>query len=137
MNGLYPIVDVDISIKTATITTSDGKRDAHLRSADFLNADIHPVIQFRGLRLEGQVDSRFVLHGELTIRGVTRPVALYVINEGRVTDPWGNARAVFSASAEIDREAFGLTYNQVLEGGGVVVGKKVAIEIEAEAVLRA
>ena len=68
------------------------------------------------------------------MHGVTQPVQLDVRFEGGIADPWGSARAAFSASAELDREAFGLTWNQVLEGGGVVVGKKVTIEIEAEAV---
>jgi polyisoprenoid-binding protein YceI len=74
--------------------------------------------------------------GELTVRDVTRPVTLDVEFEGGIADPWGNVRAAFSATATIDREDFGLTWNQALEGGGVLVGKKVAIEIEAEAVRR-
>lgn len=129
-----PNVEVDISMNVASITTNDGKRDAHLRSADFLNAGVFPVIQFRGHRLEGQWDSRFVLHGDLTIRGVTRPVMLYVISEGRVTDPWGNERVGYTATASFDRKDFGLEWNMALEAGGVLVGDEVRITIETELV---
>src|SRR5687768_9366948 len=83
---------VEVSIDAASIITGDQKRDAHLRSADFLNADEHPAIQFTGRRVEGNVNSKFSLHGDLHIRGISRPVTLYVINEGRLTDPWGNER---------------------------------------------
>jgi len=129
-----PIVEVDISMKAASITTNDAKRDAHLRSADFLNADIFPVIQFRGQRLDGEWDSRFVLHGDLTIRGVTRPVVLYVISQGRVTDPWGNDRVGYTATTSIHRKDFGLEWNMALEAGGVLVGDEVRITIETELV---
>jgi len=126
--------DIDISIGAASITTGDEKRDAHLRSADFLHADLHPEIQFRGRRIEGKVESKFALHGDLLIRGVTRPVTLYVINEGRVTDPWGNERVGFTATTTINRKDFGLAWNMALEAGGVLVGDEVRITIETELV---
>ena len=84
----------------------------------------------------GTDDGHWDVEGDLTVRDVTRPVSLDVVFEGGVGDPWGNARAAFSASATIDRDEFGLTWNQVLEGGGVLVGKQVAVQIEAEAVRR-
>jgi polyisoprenoid-binding protein YceI len=80
---------------------------------------------------------RWNVDGELTIKGVAKPVTLDLVLEGVVADPWGNQRAIFSARTEVDREAWGLTWNQALEGGGVLVGKKVRIEIEAEAVRQA
>ena len=109
-------------------------RDAHLRSADFLDTEQFPTLTYSGNRVRAGGGGRWTVDGELTVRGVTRPVPLEVVFEGGVTDPWGNERAVFSATAEIDREDFGLTWNQALESGGVLVGKKVVIEIEAEAV---
>jgi polyisoprenoid-binding protein YceI len=126
--------EVDIVIQAASITTQDAKRDAHLRSADFLHVDAHPVLQFTGGRVEGNVDSKFSLHGDLQIRGVTRPVTLYVINQGRVTDPWGNARVGYTATATINRKDFGLEWNMALEAGGVLVGDEVRLTIETELV---
>ena len=107
--------EVDISIDAASLTTGDDKRDAHLRSADFLHVDEHPTLQFTGRQIEGNVESKFSLHGDLTIRGVKRPVTLYVVNEGRVTDPWGNERIGYTASAKINRKDFGLEWNVALE----------------------
>lgn len=126
--------DVDISIDAASITTGDQKRDAHLRSADFLHVDEHPTIHFNGRRLEGKAESKFTLHGDLTIRGVSKPVTLYVINEGRLTDPWGSERVGYSATTTINRKDFGLEWNMALEAGGVLVGDEVRITIETELV---
>ena len=126
--------EVDISIDASSLTTGDEKRDAHLRSADFLHVEEHPVIQFTGRRIEGNVESKFSLHGDLTIRGNKRPVILYVVNEGRVTDPWGNERVGYTASAKISRKDFGLEWNVALEAGGVLVGDEVRITIETELV---
>lgn len=126
--------EVEVSIGAASIMTGDDKRDAHLRSADFLHADKYPVIQFRSRRIEGDLGSRFALHGDLSIRGVTRPVTVHVVNEGRVTDPWGNQRAGYTASATINRKDFGLEWNMGLEAGGVLVGDEVKITIETELV---
>lgn len=125
---------VDVSIDVASITTGDEKRDAHLRSADFLHADKHPVIQFTGQKIEGNVNSKFSLHGDLSIRGVSRPVTLYVITEGRLTDPWGNERVGYTATTTINRKDFGLEWNMALEAGGVLVGDEVRITIETELV---
>lgn len=127
-----PVVSIDLGANS--ITTGDGKRDAHLRSADFLNADEFPQLQFRAYRLEGDIDSKFLLHGDLQIRGVTRPVTLNVIHEGAVTDPWGNDRMGFSATTSFNRRDFGLEWNVALEAGGVVVGDEVRITIETELV---
>jgi len=126
--------DVDVSIGAASLMTGDDKRDAHLRSADFLHADQFPVIRFTGRRIEGNPDSRFTLHGDLQIRGVTRPVTVYVVTEGRITDPWGNERVGYTASATINRKDFGLEWNMALEAGGVLVGDEVKVTIETELV---
>jgi polyisoprenoid-binding protein YceI len=127
---------VEVSIDTASVDTGDEKRDGHLRSPDFFDVEQFPAISYRSTRVTPVAPGRFEVDGELTVRDVTKPVQLQVTFEGAVTDPWGNTRGGFAASAEVDREDFGLTWNQVLEGGGVVIGKKIVIEIEAEAVLQ-
>jgi polyisoprenoid-binding protein YceI len=127
---------VDVSIETAGVESGDETRDGHLRSPDFFDVEQFPAMTYRSTSVDAVAPDRFVVEGELTIRDVTRPVRLQVAFDGGVTDPWGNTRAGFTASAEIDRDDFGLTWNQVLEGGGFLVGKKVTIEIEAEAVLQ-
>ena len=126
--------EVDVALEATSITTGDDKRDAHLRSADFLHADEFPAIRFRGGRIEGHVDAKFALHGELEIRDAKRPVTLYVVNQGRVTDPWGNDRVGYTATTSINRKDFGLTWNLALEAGGVLVGDEVRITIETELV---
>lgn len=125
-------VDVDIEIKAASITTGDAKRDAHLRSADFLHADEFPTLRFHGTRIDGNTSSRFSLHGDLTIRGVTRPVTLCVVNDGQAKDPWGNERVGYTATTTINRKDFGLEWNVALEAGGVLVGDDVRITIETQ-----
>jgi polyisoprenoid-binding protein YceI len=126
--------EVNVSIDAASLTTGDERRDAHLRSPDFLHVDDHPVIQFRGRRIEGNLESKFVLHGDLRIRGVTRSVTLHVVSEGRATDPWGNQRVGYTATAKINRKDFGLEWNVALEAGGVLVSDEVRITIETELV---
>ena len=129
---------VDITIQVASIDTRQEQRDAHLRSADFFDAARFPTITFRSRLVEGHHrDSEFRLVGDLTIRDVTREVVLDVSSEGRLTDPWGAERAGFSAQGKIDRTDFGLTWNQALEAGGVVVGNQVKIAVEVELVRQA
>lgn len=129
---------VTASIQAKSITTGVGQRDDHLRSGDFLEADTYPTLEFRGVKgLTAVEGNEFVLHGELTVKGTTLPVDLRVEYEGAGRSPWGQDVIGFSAKAEIDREAFGMTWNQALETGGVMVGKKVQIEIEGEAIRQA
>jgi polyisoprenoid-binding protein YceI len=123
---------VEADIEVASIDTHDTGRDDHLRSADFFDAAAHPTATFRSTRVTAAKKGRFTVLGDLTIRGVTNPVELDVEYEGVAQDPWGNQRIGVSATTEIDREAFGLTWNQALETGGVLVGKTVKVEIEAE-----
>ena len=125
---------VEVEIAAASIDTRDETRDGHLRSPDFLDVEDHPTITYRSTKVTRVRDDRWNVEGELTVRGVTQPVPLEVTFEGGAKDPWGNHRIGFTAQAELDREAFGLTWNQTLETGGVLVGKQVRIEIEAEAV---
>ncbi|HWB79615.1 MAG TPA: YceI family protein [Nannocystaceae bacterium] len=125
---------VDIEIDAATIETKDDKRDAHLRSADFLDAEHHPKLTFRSNGVKRIDEENFEMVGDLTIRGVTRPVALAVEYAGRTKDPWGGDRIGFSAHTSISRKEFGLEWNVALEAGGVLVGDKVEIQIELEAI---
>ncbi len=123
---------VEVTIDAASIDTGVADRDDHLRSADFLDVENHPTIEFRSTAVRERGDG-YQVDGELTIRGIAKPVTLDLAYLGLVTDPWGNDKALFSASTEIDREQWGLTWNQALEAGGWLVGKKVKIEIEAQA----
>jgi polyisoprenoid-binding protein YceI len=124
---------VEVTLNAASIDTRTDQRDQHLRSEDFLNVEKYPQIKFRSTRIEGGKE-HFKLTGDLTIRGVTKSVTLDVDFEGVVKDPWGGERVGFSASGKIDRREFGLTWNQVLEAGGLTVGNDIKIAIEVEAV---
>jgi polyisoprenoid-binding protein YceI len=124
---------VDVTIDAGTIDTREPQRDDHLRSADFLDVATHPSITFRSTEISGTPQA-FTIRGDLTIRGTTRPVALEAAFEGRANDPWGNLRAGYEAHTTISRKDFGLTWNQVLESGGVAVGDEVRIELNVEAV---
>ncbi len=123
---------IDITIGVSSIDTRQEMRDNHLRSADFFDVASHPSMHFVGKRVEGDINGEFKVIGDLTIRGTTREVTMAVTNEGRAKDPWGNDRAGFSATAKISRGAFGLTWNQALETGGVAVGDEVKITIDTE-----
>jgi len=123
---------IEVTIAAASIDTRVEQRDAHLRSPDFFDAERFPTITFRSTRLERGGAADFRLIGELTIRGVTREVALDVTDEGRGTDPWGGTRAAFSLRGKINRADFGLTWNQALEAGGVLVSDEVKIEAEVQ-----
>jgi polyisoprenoid-binding protein YceI len=128
---------VDVTIDASTIDTRTEQRDAHLRSADFLDVENHPTITFRSTRLDGTyaaAGDRFRLEGELTIRGVTKPVELAVTFEGTGKDPWGGERASFTAQATIDRRDFGLTWNQALEAGGFLVSNDIRLNLEVQVV---
>lgn len=122
-------------IDAATIDTREEQRDAHLKSADFLEAETYPALEFDSTRIEGTPD-KFTMHGNLTIHGVTREVAFRSAFEGNVPDPWGGQRVGYSASTTINRKDFGLTWNAALETGGVVVGDEVRIELDVQAVLQ-
>jgi len=125
---------VEVSVQLDSIDTRDAKRDEHLRSAEFFTTDQHPTMTYRSTGVRHDGGNRWLVDGELTLLGVTRPLQLEVEFEGAAKDPWGGSRIGFSAKGEVDREDFGMTFNAALETGGVLVGKKAVIEIEAEAV---
>ena len=124
---------VSVTIDAASVDTHDEKRDGHLRSPDFFDVEHHPKLSFRSSRVDGR-DDQWTLEGELTVAGVTRPVVLDVAYEGVAGDPWGGTRAGFTASAQVNREDFGLSWNAALEAGGFLVGKTVTIDLDVELV---
>ena len=123
---------VEITMDTASITTGTEDRDTHLRSADFLNAEEYPTLTFRSTSVEATGD-KWKLTGDLTIRDITNPIVLDLEFLGVADDPWGNAKAAFEASAELERKNWDLTWNVPLAQGGVLVSDKFKIEIEAQA----
>jgi polyisoprenoid-binding protein YceI len=125
---------VAVTIQAASIDSRTPDRDAHLRSADFLDVETFPTLAFRSIAVRHLGGDEFEVAGELTVKGVTRPVTLAMTVDGMVVDPWGGQRLAFTAHTEVDREDWGLTWNVALETGGVLVSKKVKIEIEGEAV---
>lgn len=126
---------LSVTIDAASITTGDDARDGHLRGPDFLDLENHPNITFTStdIRATGLGDSSWSVTGDFTVRGVTKPLTLQVEFNGVAVDPWDNTKAFFSASGEFDRDEYGVEWNQPLANGGVVVGKKVKIELEIEA----
>jgi len=134
MNEANPAASsVKAVIKSASIDTRTEQRDTHLKSADFLEVERYPEITFTSTKVEPAGEDRYRVTGDLTIHGVTKSTVLEVTDEGRTKDPWGGERAGFSAATRIDRRDFGLTWNQALESGGVVVGYEIRITIEVEA----
>jgi polyisoprenoid-binding protein YceI len=123
------------TIQTASIDTRNQKRDKHLRSADFFEAEKYPEISFVSKQVTGS-GSDITVVGDLTIKGVTKEVTLTGGFLGAATDPWGNQRAGFEATGKISRSEFGLTWNKALETGGVVVGDEVKIGLEVEAIMQ-
>ncbi len=121
-----------VEIPVATIDTRNEQRDAHLKSADFFEAEKFPTMTFTGKRIVGDTNAQFQLVGDLTIKGVTKEVTLNVTAEGAGNDPWGNERLGFSAAGKINRKDFGLTWNQLLETGGVAVGDEIKIIVNTE-----
>jgi polyisoprenoid-binding protein YceI len=125
---------VEATIDASSIDTGSAQRDEHLRSADFFDVEHFPQIRFRSTGIEKVGGDRYRLIGELTIRDVSREIALDVEYGGRGKDPWGNERVGFTARGTLDRKDFGLKWNQALETGGVLVSDRVEIELEVQAV---
>ncbi len=125
---------VEVHIDASSIDTNDPRRDGHLQGADFFNVAQYPEITFVSTKVEPAGGDRYRVTGDLTLRGITRPVTLEVEHGGTVKDPWGNNRGGFGLKGSIDRKEFGLTFNQVLEGGGVALGDTVDFSIDVEAV---
>ena len=122
---------VEVTIDPTTVNTADANRDAHLKNSDFFDTENFPSWTFvsKGIRVDG---GDYVMSGDLTMRGVTKPVDLQVEFEGVSKDPWGNTKAGFSAQGEVNRKDFGMEYNAALETGGVLIGEKVKLSFDIE-----
>ncbi|MBO9634900.1 MAG: YceI family protein [Chitinophagaceae bacterium] len=125
--------EIDFWLNPASISTNDSKRDDHLKSADFFDVENYKEISFRGNTYE-KVDKGgdYLLYGDLTIKGITKQIKLYVEFNGIVKDPWGNEKAVFNIEGKINRKEWGLNWNAALEAGGLLVGEDVLIDIEVQ-----
>jgi polyisoprenoid-binding protein YceI len=124
---------IEASIDAATINTRDAQRDAHLKSADFLDVDKFPVLTFKSTRISKTGDSELAVEGDLSIHGVTHNVVFEIEGPSApMKDPWGNTRIGLSATTRINRKDFGLTWNAALETGGILVGDEVAITLDVE-----
>jgi polyisoprenoid-binding protein YceI len=134
--GVDPLASTfSATVDLASIDTGDAQRDEHLRSADFLDVEQYPRLTYRSTRIRPDGD-HYLVDGELALHGVTKPVPLRLEVHGFQDSPFGDTRAGFTASAEIDRRDFGIEFDAPLEGGGVLVGNKVEISIDIEAVLQ-
>jgi polyisoprenoid-binding protein YceI len=128
---------VDVQIEAAGINTREAQRDGHLKSPDFLNADKYPYLTFKSKRIEKTDATHGRIVGVLTIRDIAKEVVLDVEYSGQAKSPWGTTSAGFSATTKINRKEWGLTWNQALETGGVLVGDEVTVNIELEIVKQA
>ena len=133
-DGDFSKATVAVTIDASSIDTGVADRDAHLKSADFFDVAQYPELRFGGKRVQPRSGDVIDVVGDLTIKGITREVVLRVEQHGQAKDPWGNLRVAFGVKTSIDRKDFGLTWNQVLETGGVMVGDRVEIEAEIQAV---
>jgi polyisoprenoid-binding protein YceI len=129
-SSVFAVIDV------AGVNSGESGRDDHLRNADFFEVDKWPTATFRSTKVEDEGDGDYKVTGDLTIKDVTHPVTLDLEYLGTIASPFGDQRAGFTASAEISRKDWGLNFNMALEGGGVVVGDKIKLNIEAEAILQ-
>jgi len=128
----FTTTKVDVTIKTASIDTEAPDRDAHLKSADFFDAEKYPEIIFKGSGMTLKDEDNYELKGNLTIKDITKPITLSVEYGGLMNDPWGNKKAGFSVTGEINRKDWGMEWNAALEAGGVLVGDKVKILCDVE-----
>ena len=133
-DGDFSKATVAVTIDASSVDTSVADRDGHLKSPDFFDVAQYPELRFVGKRVQSRTEGEIDIVGELTLKGITREAVLRVEQHGQAKDPWGNVRAAFTAKTSIDRKDFGLTWNQVLETGGVMVGDRVDIEAEVQAV---
>jgi len=124
----------DVTLQVASIDSGNPDRDAHLRSGDFFDAEAFPTIRFVSTAAEAKDDDRYALTGDLTIRGVTRPVTLDIELTGATNDPWGNRRIGFEGSVTVNRRDWDLGWNMALDTGGLLVSEKVTIELDVAAV---
>jgi polyisoprenoid-binding protein YceI len=123
---------IDVTIKAASINTEHPDRDAHLRSADFFDAEHYPVITFKSTKTEVKGSGKLEITGDLTIRGITKQVVLETKFKGTAVNPWGKLIAAFKATTTINRKEWGLKWNAALETGGFLVGEEITLTLNVE-----
>jgi polyisoprenoid-binding protein YceI len=133
----FATAQIEAKIRTSSINTNNLQRDEHLRNSDFFEVEKHPEILFNSTGIEKIDNDNFVLHGKLTLKGITKPIKLGVEYNGTSKDPWGNQKAGFVITGKINRGEFGLSFNAALESGGVVLGDEVKIHSEIQLVKQA
>ena len=136
-NEDFATAKIQATIKTASVNTSNLQRDEHLRNSDFFEVENHPDILFTSSKVERIDNENFILYGDLTLKGITKPVKLKVEYNGITKDPWGGQRAGFVVTGKVNRSEFGLAFNAALETGGVVLGDEVKIHSEIQLVKQA
>lgn len=130
----FTTAKISLTAQMDSIFTNNEQRDAHLRNSDFFEVEKYPELNFKSTKVQQADSDTFVLHGELMMKGVTKPVKLNVEFNGTTKDPWGNERAGFTISGKINRADWGINFNSVLETGGVVLGEEIRIYSEIELV---
>lgn len=130
----FSTAEIEFTADVASVNTGNDQRDGHLKSGDFFDAENHPHVKFVSNKVEKKGDADFIVHGDLTIRGVSKPVAFEAELGGIGKDPWGNEKAGFSINGKINRADFGLTWNAALETGGVLVSEEVKFHSELQLV---
>src|SRR3954452_18822785 len=133
----FSTAQINLTADMASISTNNEQRDAHLRNSDFFEVEKYPELKFKSTRVEKVDSDTFTLFGELTIKGITKPVKLNVEYNGFTKDPWGGERAGFVISGKINRSEWGINFNGVLETGGLIVGEEVRINSEIQLVKQA
>lgn len=128
----FTTANVIFTADLSSISTNNEQRDAHLKSEDFFDAANHPQVKFTGNKFEKVDDEKYLLYGDLTIRGTTKPMKLNVTFGGMIQDPWGNTRAGFTIEGKLSRKEFGLKWNDITETGGIVVSDDVRMHVNAE-----
>jgi polyisoprenoid-binding protein YceI len=128
----FSTAEINLTAQMDSISTNNEQRDAHLRNSDFFEVDKYPELKFKSTKVEKIDADTFALHGELTLKGVTKPVKLNVEFNGTTKDPWGGERAGFVVTGKINRADGGVNFNSALETGGVLLGEEVKINSELE-----
>ena len=136
-NEDFATAQIRASIKTASLNTNNLQRDEHLRNSDFFEVEKHPDILFTSTKIEKIDNDNFLLHGNLTLKGITKPVDLKVEYSGATKDPWGNQKTGFIITGSINRNEFGLSFNAALETGGLVLAEEVKINSEIQLIKQA
>jgi polyisoprenoid-binding protein YceI len=122
------------TVQAASIDTNEDQRDTHLRSEDFFHAEVHPELSFESTEIRPLDEDSFLIHGDLTMRGVTHPIVLDAEVQGTEIDPWGNERVALEASGQLNRSEWGMTFNQALGSGNMLVSDKVKLTLDVSAI---